>query len=135
MKSWRVRNAPNFIIILILAWISGRRRASDLWRPTPMRSKGHWNRAGTARHWSSNRGPIAKSHTSSRWIHRFFQGSDLATGESLRSITFSLSSDPNLPVWPMKSIEESPDIGERIVSLRVRRPLMNHQYVLLYEPD
>ena len=33
------------------------------------------------------------------------------------------------------SIEESPDIGERIVSLRVRRPLMNHQYVLLYEPD
>jgi hypothetical protein len=33
------------------------------------------------------------------------------------------------------SIEESPDIGERIISLRVRRPLMNHQYVLLYEPD
>jgi hypothetical protein len=33
------------------------------------------------------------------------------------------------------NIEESPDIGERIVSLRVRRPLMNHQYVLLYEPD
>lgn len=33
------------------------------------------------------------------------------------------------------TIEESPEIGERIVSLRVRRPLMNHRYVLLYEPD
>jgi hypothetical protein len=32
------------------------------------------------------------------------------------------------------SLNEAPDSGERILSLTVRRPILNHQYVLLYEP-
>lgn len=33
------------------------------------------------------------------------------------------------------SLDEAADSGERILCLKVRRPLMNHQYVLLYEPN
>jgi hypothetical protein len=33
------------------------------------------------------------------------------------------------------SVDEAADSGERIFCLRVRRPLMNHQYILLYEPN
>jgi hypothetical protein len=31
-------------------------------------------------------------------------------------------------------LEEVPDSAERVLSLTVRRPSINHQYVLLYEP-
>lgn len=33
------------------------------------------------------------------------------------------------------SLMESPDSPEKVLSLSVRRPLINHQYVLLYEPN
>jgi hypothetical protein len=33
------------------------------------------------------------------------------------------------------TLEEVADSGERVLCLQVRRPLMNHQYILLYEPD
>lgn len=32
-------------------------------------------------------------------------------------------------------LDEAADSGERILCLQVRRPLMNHQYILLYEPN
>ena len=31
-------------------------------------------------------------------------------------------------------LDEGVDSGERILCLQVRRPLMNHQYIVLYEP-
>ena len=32
------------------------------------------------------------------------------------------------------ALNEAPDSRERVLSLTIRRPIINHEYVLLYEP-
>ena len=186
-----------------LAWISGRQRSSDLCRPTPMRSKGHWIQTGTAWHWSSsgtdreipyfvtvdppllpgerfgyrrdftvnnffplNRPELARMADEEGFPEqykvdgRIYYGrlrdvlsemesillsihfprkttirSKRASAYSIASRTVNTLETEQCNSAECLSIEEGPDIGERIISLCVRRPLMNHQYVLLYEPD
>jgi hypothetical protein len=60
---------------------------------------------------------------------------------SKRAFAFSMSSKTLNPLETERcssdclTLDEAPDSSERILALTVRRPIINHQYVLLYEPS